>query len=903
VVAGSIPARRTKNISSNESERGFSFCNGKIGIDMPELLPWHHMPTQDVLLALQTGPAGLEEAEAKKRLQEHGPNGLRVEPPTSMFKIFVRQAGSPLMLVLAVALLLSLVLGKYADSLLTLAVMGINVLMGFIQEYKADRALHALKTYLPATAVVRRGGHVLTIPAQEIVPGDILLLASGAKVTADARLVSVFDFATNESALTGESNEVLKAIAGVAAATPVAERSSLVLAGSSVVSGKAEAVVVATGLKTEFGKVTDMVARTDNEATPLQQELLRLSRALVGVMSLASVLVFLLGSARGVSFVEMLSTSAALAVASVPEGLLVSVTMILTVGMRRMLKRRALVRRLVAAETLGSVNILCVDKTGTLTTGEMAVTELRVGTTLVDGDRLQAAGQAFLRDLFLVNASHVEEIAGQPPRVTGSLTESGMMRYLLERRSNFMPGGGTIVQELPFDSEKKYSAKLVREQNQERALVMGAPDVLLAKCDVDDQTARAYKATLDDMTGRGLRVILLADKALARTADFTPEGLVDLRPLGLVGLSDPLRARARQTLDEAAAAGVRVIMITGDHPVTAAAIAKQLGLPTQPENILLGSELAELSQAALLERLRAVSVFARVLPEQKLRIVQTLQTLGYSVAMTGDGVNDAPALRAADIGVAVGSGTEVAKETADMVILDNDVHSLVAAIREGRIIFDNIRKVLTYLLTFSLSEVVLIAGILALGLPVPFAPLHILWINLVTDGLPSVALAFEPGERDIMQEAPRGRRDPLLTGGMRRLMLFTGGVAVAGLLLLYVPLYQAGYSLETLRSLLFLSLGLDSLLAIYPLRSLRRPFWTLPSFRNPQLLGAVGLGLVLLLVPLLIPQLQDIFGFAALQPWETGFIVALAVAKVLLIELGKAWFLTDVRKPKQVLLS
>jgi len=883
-----------------------NFCfklSGKIAADMLELLPWHHMPAQDVLLALQTSKQGLKLEDAKKRLRENGRNRIRVEKPTSALKILLRQMGSPLMLVLVIALLLSLVLGKFADSILTLTVIGVNVLMGFIQEYKADRALRALKNFLPMTATVRRDGKMVTIPAEEIVAGDILLLAAGAKITADARLLSVFDFATNESALTGESSEVVKTIEPVKAEATVADRVSLVFAGSIVVSGKAEAVVVATGKLTEFGKVTEMVATTENDATPLQKELLRLSRVLVGIMLGASALVFLLGTTRGISLVEMLSTSAALAVASVPEGLLVSVTVILTVGMRRMLKRKALVHRLVAAETLGSVNILCVDKTGTLTTGEMTITELRAETTLVDGDKPNDKAKTLLRDLMAVNASHVEERRGETPIVTGSLTESGMMRYLLERRDRFDSRNTEVINELPFDSKKKYSAKLLRDKGRERAIIMGAPDVLLSVCDLDDRTMQAYRSTLDDMTGRGLRVILLAEKILKSSGDFTVEKLVDLKPVGLVGLRDPLRPRARETVEQATAAGVRVVMITGDHPATASAIAKELGLPTQPENVVLGSELADMSDQQLLDRLRVVSLFARVLPEQKLRIVKSLQNLGYSVAMTGDGVNDAPALRAADIGVAVGSGTEVAKETSDIVILDNDVSSIVAAIREGRIIFDNIRKVIAYLLTFSLSEVVLIAGILALGLPVPFAPLHILWINLVTDGLPSVALAFEPGERDIMKEAPRMRGEPIITDGMRRLMIFSGGIAVIGLLLLYIPLYQAGYDMNVLRALLFLSLGLDSLLAIFPLRSLRQPFWRVPVFKNPQLLGAVGLGLGLLVAPLLIPQLREIFQLALLNPTHVGIVAGIAIAKILLIEVGKAWFLFDVRKPKQILLS
>ncbi len=868
---------------------------------MQELLPWHHMPSPDVLLALGSSKDGLKVDEARRRLNEHGRNQPKVEKPTSALSILVRQIGSPLMLVLMIALTLSLILGKVTDSLLTIVVIAVNVLMGFVQEYRADRALHALKTFLPSLANVRRDGKTLSLAAEDIVPGDILLLAAGAKITADARLLSVFDFATNESALTGESNEVAKLIEPVSSDASVADRLSMVFAGSTVVSGKAEAVVIGTGQQTEFGKVTAMVVGTANQPTPLQRELLRLSRSLVWVMLGASAFIFLLGAARGIEFVDMLSTSAALAVAAVPEGLLISVTVILSVGMRHMLKRRALVHRLVAAETLGSVNILCVDKTGTLTTGEMTVAELRAETLLVEADRSNDKTRALLRALYAVNAAQVDDGSGQVV-VTGSLTDTAIMRYLLEYLDR-LERQVEVIDELPFDSKKKYSAKLIRESGRERALVMGAPDVLLVKCDLDDQQQRAYRALLEDMTGRGLRVILLAEKIISGSGNFTLQTLGDLKPVGLVGLRDPLREHARETVDQATQAGVRVVMITGDHPVTAAAIARELGLPTQPENIVLGSELEAMKEQQFLDRLRRVSVFARVLPEHKLRIVKSLQTLGYSVAMTGDGVNDAPALRAADIGVAVGSGTEVAKETSDMVILDNDVSSIVAAIREGRIIFDNIRKVVAYLLTFSLSEVALIAGILALGLPVPFAPLHILWINLVTDGLPSVALAFEPGERDIMKEAPRSRHEQIVTDGMRRLMIFTGGIAVLGLLLLYVPLHQAGYSLEFLRSILFLALGLDSLLAIYPLRTLRRPFWKLPPFKNPQLLLAVALGLVLLAAPLVMPQLQELFGFVSLRPLDIGIVAGITLAKIILIELGKAWFLFDVRKPKQVLVS
>lgn len=859
------------------------------------------MPAQDVLLALESSQTGLGTEEAKRRLKESGYNRLHKEKPTSVLKIFLRQLESPLMLILVIAVTLSLVLGKYADSILTLGVIAINVLMGFIQEYRADRALRALKTFLPTTAMVRRNGKVLSIDAEEIVKGDILLLEAGSKVTADGRLLKAFNLATSEAALTGESSEVEKSVQAVETDAVVADRASCVYAGTIVTAGRAEVVVTETGKTTEFGKVTDMVVAATDDRTPLQVELLRLSRALVGILLAAAIGVFLLGVFRGMSLVEMLSTSAALAVAAVPEGLIVSVTVILTVGMRRMLKRKALVHRLVAAETLGGVSILCVDKTGTVTTGEMTVTEFRVGTVLTDSDRPSEAAKSLLADFFVVNSARVEERKGEAPLVTGSLTETAVMRYLLARKDKFSREM-QVMNEIPFDSERKFSAKLVRSAGRERAVVMGAPDVLLGLADLNDQELRSYHAALENMTARGLRVLLLAEKPLNQ-AEFTVEHLTDLKPLGLLGLSDPLRPEAQTALKQAAEAGVHVIMITGDHPRTAEAIARELGLVIGPENIVIGSDLAKMSDEELSSRVKQVNVFARIQPEQKLRIVKSLQTLGFSVAMTGDGVNDAPALRAADIGVAVGSGTAVAKEAADMVILDNNIGSIVAAIREGRIIFDNIRKVLMYLLTFSLSEVVLIMVILILGYPVPFAPLHFLWINLVTDGLPSVALAFEPGEAGIMSEPPRRRNEPIVTGGMRRLMFFVGLVAVGGLLALYAGLYVSDYAMESLRAMLFLALGLDSLLAIFPLRSLRQPLWKLSAFKNPQLLVAVASGLALLLLPYFIPPLAEIFGFGTLLPFEVGLVVAICLVKVLLIEVGKSWFLRDVRKPRLALLS
>jgi Ca2+-transporting ATPase len=854
------------------------------------------MPSQDVLLAFQTSLDGLGVGEEEARLAKYGPNQLRADKGTPLGKIFVRQVANPLVFVLGFAVILSMTLGRYTEGLLTLAVMLMNAMLGFIQEYRAEKSLQALKKFLPAEVTLRRAGRTVTVLAEQVVPGDILLLANGAQVPADARLLVAKGASTNEAALTGESAEVIKQIQPISADALLTERTNMIFAGSTVVSGRFEAVVVATGKATQFGQVSEMVANVPDTLTPLQEELARLARVLVWVMVAAAGAVFGVGLIRGLPFVDILSTSAALAVAAVPEGLLVSVTVILTVGMRRMLKRQALVRKLVAAETLGGVNVLCVDKTGTLTTGVMEVAELRYLRDLLALENLKPEGRKLLRDLRLAITARVEDSQVSEARIIGSVTEASLLRFLLKHQEAYSTVGCELVDELPFDSVNKYSASLIREAGAERLLVMGAPEKLVAWCDLTDREAQAYQATIEDMAKRGLRVLFLAGKPVAPNSHLAPESLRDLQPLGLIGLHDPLRPTVAQTLAQAVRAGVRVIMITGDHPVTASAIGTELGLSVSPDSLLLGSEIGALSETELLTRLRRVVICARILPEQKLQIVRGLQKLGATVAMTGDGVNDTPALRAADIGVAVGSGTEAAKESSDMVILDNDVRSIVAAIREGRIIFDNIRKVLTHLLTFSMSELGFIATVIVLGLPVPLWPLHILWINLVTDGLPSLALAFEPGEPRIMNEPPRARHTAILTVPMKQLMVFIGMLAVTSLLIIFIFFLNAGLPMATIRTLIFVSLGLDSLTAILPLRSLRRPFWRIKLFHNPELIGALVLGTCLLFLPILQPDLRKIFELSVLSGSEWGLIFVITLVKLGLIEAAKAWFLVDIRK-------
>lgn len=856
-------------------------------------MPWHHMPAQDVLFAVESAPYGLSVQEAKERQLIQSKKGLlKQDRPTSWTRIFFRQLTSPFVAVLAIAAALSTFLGKWEDAALTLGIVLLQAALGFAQEYKADRALYALRSLLPQKARVRRGGRVLEVPAAEVVAGDIVLLTAGDRVLADGRILQAQDFSTNESPLTGESGEVQKTARPVELETTVAERLSMVFAGSTVMSGKAEIVVTAVGTETEFGKVTTMVRSTAQQDTPLQHELKRLSRLLVFMMLTAAGVVFVLGALRGLSLVDMLATSTALAVAAIPESLLVSLTVILAVGTRRMLKRRALTRRLVAAETLGSVNVMCIDKTGTLTTGEMTVTEIRVGLRLVDAARPDEVTRMFLRDLWrsLDTAST-------------SATERALVTFLTKQQANSSLDQASLLAEIPFRSSRKYAVRLVASPEGKKCLVLGAPDVVLAKCDLSDHELQAYRRVHEDMTKRGLRVVFLAQKMGLEELPADGSLPADLQPSGFIGLQDPVRLHAADTLKEAARAGVRTIMVTGDHPTTAQLVARSLSLRAEADQILTGQEIAHLSDDALALRLQTASVCARVLPEQKVRIVRALQSMGNAVAMTGDGVNDAPALRAADIGVAVGSGTDVAKETADMVILDNDVRSLVAAIREGRVIFDNLRKVLAYLLTFSLSEVILLAAVIALGLPLPFAPLHILWINLLTDGLPSIALAWEPQEPGVMREPPRRRNEPVINASMRQLMLFAGAVAVGGLLLLYVALLETGATVEYARTMLFVALGIDSLIVVYALRLLRKPFWQSRPWSNPWLSLAVLMGLAFLTVPQLFPALRAVFGFVLLPVEAWALLFGVVVVKLFVIEVGKVWFLGPIRRRQRLLLS
>jgi P-type E1-E2 ATPase len=819
---------------------------------MAERLIWHHAAGEEVLASLKSGKEGLTEEDAKKRLAELPK--IPKARATNALKIFLNQFASPFTIILFAAIVLSGVTSEWQDAVLILFIVLFNVILGFFQEYRADRALFALAQLLPRTAVVKRAGEIKTISADDIVPGDIVFLTSGDKIVADARILSTSAFFVNEAPLTGESEPVEKSSHAVRAEASIPEQHSMVFAGTVVVGGKAQVVVVGVGQETAFGKIAKMVSGLHESETPLTSELKRFSRVVTVVIACIAVAVFLLGISRGEPVVSMLALAAALAVAAVPEGLTVALTVIYVAAMRRMAKRGALMRRMVAAETLGAVTVMCMDKTGTLTTGEMKV-------ELFDGgdDALMTLAALLKRE-----DGHMSPL------------EKAGKAYLEEQHTDMR--AVRVMHELPFDSRRKFSAVAASINGDETLCVMGAPDILFARLNIYPDAREKLMTSHRELMSQGLRVLLIAKRAWS-SDKLSVESVHDLEPLGFIGLRDPLRAEAKHVVARALLAGIRTVMITGDHEETARGIAAALGLSVHQGAVVSHDELITLDDAQLVKRMNSVRVFARVLPEDKVRIIQLFQKAGHVVAMTGDGVNDAPALKAADIGVAMGSGTDAAKEAADMVLLDDNIATLVAAIREGRVLYDNVRKVVAFLMTFSLSEVAVIAFALVVNIPVPFLPVHLLLINVLTDGFPAMALAFEGAEPGIMHAAARKKGEAVVNSKLLSLMAGIGIVSVVSLLGLEAVLSGAGASGEVVRTALFLSLCLDGIISAFVIRHLRGHAFTRANERNPAFLPAVGASLVVIALALCVPDLRALFGFVLLPLAGFGSLFGLLLVK------------------------
>jgi Ca2+-transporting ATPase len=876
---------------------------------------WHRLKIAEALERLETdAERGLSESEAKRRLAARGPNELKAARRVSPWTILLAQLKNVLIAVLLAAVGLSAFLGDTLEAAVIAAIAILAVLLGFVQEYRAERAIEALREMAAPTATVVRGGAEREVPARDLVPGDILLLQAGNRVPADARLIAAVNLKAEESALTGESAPVEKISDPLPGDAELADRTNMVWAGTAVTYGRGRAAVATTGMDTEFGRIARMLEAVEEERTPLQRNLDRVGRMLAWAGLAVVLLVMASGLVRGQPFLEMLVFGIALAVAVVPEALPAVVTISLALGVQRMVKRHVLVRRLPAVETLGSVSVIGSDKTGTLTRDEMTVRHLSVAGQAyeVTGAGYAPAGSFLLGGreveppeplLELLRAAALASDAdlvrdGEPTEagagIHGDPTEGALVvaaaKAGLDKRQ--LDARFPRVGEIPFTSESKRMTTLHAAPEGTVAFAKGAPEVILAASTrrlgaageepLDAAGREAVLAEAQSLAASALRVLAIARKTDASPGD-AEQGLTFL---GLAGMIDPPRPEAKAAILTCERAGIKPLMITGDHPVTAEAIARELGV-LRSGRAVTGAEIDRMDDAELAREVETFEVCARVSPAHKLRIVTALQARGHSVAMTGDGVNDAPALKKADIGIAMGvTGTDVTKEAADMTLTDDNFASIVAAVEEGRGVFDNIKKYLMFLLSSNIGEIGLMAGASLAGLPLPLSAVQILYVNLATDGLPALALAVDPPENDAMERPPRDPHRGFFTRPIVSLLLVGGIWSALVNLGLFAWALGSGRPLREAMTMTFVLLVLIQLYKAYNYRSDRRSVLRRP-FANRWLNLAVAWELSLLAVVVYLPAAHDLFGTNAL-PFEEWLLVnGLAATIVPVLESAK----------------
>lgn len=867
------------------------------------------MTTEEVLSKLDSDQKGISSTQAKERLSQHGPNQLESTTKPSPLKIFIGKFKDYMVLVLIFAAIISFIAGETTNAYVILGIVVLVAIIGFVQEYKAEKAMEALREMVAPEADVIRDGQMSTIPAADLVPGDVVFLEAGDKVPADGRILEVTSLQVIESSLTGESMPVEKLVQTLPEDIALADRKNMVFMGTIISQGNCRAIVTATGLGTELGRISGLMKQEQAEP-PLKIKLQQLAKRQALLVMVISAIVFILMFSRGLPVIDALIASIALAVAGIPEALPFIVTLALAFGTQAMAKKNAIIRRLPEVETLGSTTVICTDKTGTLTTGEMTLREIRTyrkievtgagydpsGQFISQGAKLEPTEEDLARILKIgvhANNSAIERANGGW-RVVGDPTEgalivaakkAGILDKIKDSSSRFI--------EYPFDSERMRMTT-VDEVHKEGYIVSmkGAPEVVLSHCTktttpngtktLTEEDRRSILADADDMAENALRVLALAWKPISNNdpveVDCIESGLIFA---GLTGMMDPPRKEVPEAIRVSKMAGIRTVMITGDHRLTARAIGRELGIGNG--EVIEGVQLDRMSSEDLREHIDDVSVFARVTAEHKVRIVEALKARGHIVAMTGDGVNDAPALTAADIGVAMGrTGTEVTKEASDMVIADDNFATIVSAIEEGRRIFDNIRKGTSYLLSVSFAELATIFFAVALGFPLPLLAAQILWINVVAEEFPAIGLALEPSHSDIMKRKPR---DPKESMPSRPLMIYTLGIAatiVAGTLGMYIITLQSNPDLSYARTVAFVGLGFFTVYNAYSSRSLQESVFRMNPLGNKTLLMGIAASILAILAVVYIPFMQFIFETRPLssESWililTTGLVVVLA---------------------------
>lgn len=889
-------------------------------------MKFYQKTIKEVLSEMEVPDAGrgLAVSDVKYRREKFGLNQIETKSTEGWYKILWRQVKNPLVYILAIAGSVTILLQDFTDAIIIALTLGINISIGFYQEQKMSREISSLNSALAQKATVIRDGRQKEIDAKNLVPGDIIVLKIGDMVPADARLIKTTYLKVNEAALTGEwlpqqkKSEVINQTN-----VPLGDRENMVFLGTLVEEGKGLAVVTGTGFRTQMGKIAGYVRGVKKDKTVFEKRLSKLSHLIGILVAFVSLLIIFLGILSGKDFFEMFLVGVAIAVSAIPESLPIVITVILVIGAKGILKKRGLVRRLKSVETLGSTTIICTDKTGTLTEGKMQVVKILTGTNelLRQGNGFSKINQngdeshiTVLKIVLLANEATIENpqddlanwiVRGRP--TDRALLTAGIGAGLDQEK---LQQQYIKIDELPFDSSRKYYLGLYHHQNHNTLFSVGAPEVLIkksVKLDLDGKIVKLDRdrkkkllKQVDDLGKQGLRVLAVGYRNFLNREVKKIEGSLDndgfgLTFVGLVALKDPLRPDVKKNIKIAQKAGLSIVMVTGDHALTARAIAAEIGLEVQDDQIMVGQEIAKASPKEMSEMVKKIKIFARVEPADKLKIVRAFQDNGEVVAMTGDGVNDTPALKRADIGLALGSGTDAAVQTADLVMLNDSFSIIVAAIRQGRIIFDNIKKTLAYLLSDSLSEIILVAGSIIFALPLPILPAQILWINLVSDSLPGMALALEKGEKDVMKRKPRGKKTRLFDAEIKFIVFAIGIFTNLLLFGIFCWYFKESFNIEYIRTVIFAALGLDSLLYIFACKSLRKNIWQIDIFHNRLLWFSVFFGLATVLAGVYIPVLQTLLKTQSLALFDWVIVGVLALVDLFFIELAK-WIFIKFKK-------
>ena len=861
---------------------------------------WHSSSVEEIAKNLKTNiNIGLSDDEAQKRFDRYGPNNLKEKKKESIFVKFIKQFNDFMIITLIIAAIISAVVSKlngeadYIDSIIIVAIVIFNAIMGLVQEQKAEKSLEALKKMSAPNAKVRRDGRVQEIDATLVVPGDIVILEAGNYVPADCRLINSYNLKIEESALTGETIPSLKDSSKILKEnTAMGDLCNMVFATTIVVNGHGEAIVVETGMNTRVGKIAGMIIEDESPETPIQKKLAEVGKILAIACIIICVLIFVIGIFKKIPIIEMFMTSVGLAVAAIPEGLPAIVTIMLSIGVTKMAKKNSIIRKLPAVETLGSSSVICSDKTGTLTQNKMTVTEIRncFG-------RANSNERKFILELGTMCTDTTEERINGKLGFVGEATEVAISNAAMEEgvSKSFLYDEMKRINDIPFDSKRKMMTTIHKYGNEYRIITKGAPDVLLKRCsncysggqivpifskkdDINEQN--------NQMAEKALRVIAVAYKDVEKLPEMQ-DVEKDLIFCGLIGMIDPPREGVKEAVRTCRRAGIKTVMITGDHLQTAKAIAKELGILKRGDLAIDGETLERMSQHELEQNIMDYSVFARVSPEHKVRIVKAFQSTGAVVAMTGDGVNDAPALKNADIGLAMGKGgTDVAKNAADMILLDDNFVTIVEAVKQGRNIYDNIKKAIHFLISTNIGEIVTIFFGLVLGIKSPLLAIQLLWINLVTDSLPAIALGLEKEEENIMSRLPRNPKKNLFADGLWWKIIIEG--AMLGIFtLLAFSIGNRLYSVEVGRTMAFLTLGILELVHSFNIKS-EESIFKIGVLENKYLVGALVLGVILQVIVVVVSPLAQVFSLVPLTGMQWLYTILIAVAPIPIVEIQKA---------------